>query len=160
MNEERVMTGDLESRVARLEDERGVLDTLYRYAQCLDYRIENEWVDCFTDDAVWGVASLGAPNELTWSLKGHAELATYVARPRLTPDHRLKHMLVEPRLEIEGERCRVVSYFLMVEENPIGPFVRTFGRYRDRLLRCPDGRWRFEERIIEVDGTHPEARPI
>ena len=40
------------------------------------------------------------------------------------------------------------------------PFVRAFGRYLDQLVRDPDGRWRFVERIAEVEAvvTDPDDR--
>jgi hypothetical protein len=68
-------------------------------------------------------------------------------------------MLCEPRVEVDGDRARVDSYFARIDLDPTGSFIRAFGRYRDTLVRCPDGRWRFEHRIAEIDGTHPLAEP-
>jgi hypothetical protein len=60
---------------------------------------------------------------------------------------------------VDGDRCVVHSYFMVLTAHPTGSFVRVFGRYRDRLVRCPDGRWRFEERVCEIDGSHPLSEP-
>jgi hypothetical protein len=40
------------------------------------------------------------------------------------------------------------------------PIVRVFGRYLDKLVRCPDGRWRFRERIAEVESMRKGLPPF
>jgi hypothetical protein len=35
------------------------------------------------------------------------------------------------------------------------PILRVFGRYHDKLARADDGRWRFRERIAEIDSFKP-----
>ena len=42
-------------RLAALEAERAILRTLYRYGHSIDYGLEQEWVDCFTEDGVFDV---------------------------------------------------------------------------------------------------------
>ena len=32
-----------------------------------------------------------------------------------------------------------------------------WGRYRDVLVPQPDGRWRFQERVVRLDGHAPES---
>jgi 3-phenylpropionate/cinnamic acid dioxygenase small subunit len=141
------------------EDERRILDTLHRYAHRIDYGPMDDWLDCFTDDAVWRTrrgryAVEGASERL---VKGRAELAELFS----SFEHALtKHVVVTPLLEIDGDRCIAHSYFMTPTAHPTGPFLLAFGRLRDRLVRCPDGRWRFEERLCEVDGTHPLAEPL
>jgi hypothetical protein len=39
--------GGLWSRLAALEEERAILDALYRYGHAIDYGLEKEWVGCF-----------------------------------------------------------------------------------------------------------------
>src|SRR5262249_41935300 len=139
-----VRTEDLQALVARLADEQAVLDALYRYAHSIDYAFEDEWVDCFTEDAVWetrrGPVARGAANHRR---QGHAALHEQFSHFTHPPEVWNKHMLVEPRLDLDGDRCNVQSYFLVVCAHPTGSFVKVFGRYLDRLVRCPDGRWRF-----------------
>ena len=43
---------DLHRRLQLLEDERAILATLYRYAHCIDYGLNAEWVDLFTGRAL------------------------------------------------------------------------------------------------------------
>jgi hypothetical protein len=35
--------------------------------------------------------------------------------------------------------------------------MRSFGRYRDRLARGDDGRWRFTQRLTERESLIPDA---
>jgi hypothetical protein len=148
-------------RLARLEDEAAILDTLYRYGHTLDHGPQSDWVDCFTDDATWTTRRhrhllAGAAEH---NVQGRAALAELVAGFPHPPEAYHKHMLVEPRIDLEGDRCQATSYFLAVSAHVTGPYILAFGRYRDRLVRCPDGRWRFEERVAEIDGTHPLREP-
>jgi hypothetical protein len=54
----------------------------------------------------------------------------------------------------------VRSYLSVVMEHDDEPIVRVFGRYLDRLVRCPDGRWRFRERIAEVESMRKGLPPF
>ncbi len=151
----------LDGRLTELEATQAILDTLYRYAHSIDYGLEDDWVDCFTEDAVWytkrnPIAAAGRPDH---RYQGQAELRAFVSAHTRPPVGWHKHMLVEPRIHLDGDRCRVDSYMMRLDAHPAGSYVRAFGRYRDRLVRCPDGRWRIEERIAEIDGTHPFGEP-
>jgi hypothetical protein len=157
---------DTKDELGRLQDERAILDTLYRYSHCLDYGREEEWVDCFIEDGVWDsrrspIAALGAPGRPNqpWIVRGHDELAKFAAAHTRAPEAWHKHLLCEPMIDIDGDRAQADSYFVRVDLHPTGSFIRAFGRYRDTLVRCPDDRWRFEHRIAEIDGTHPIAEP-
>jgi SnoaL-like domain len=151
----------LAARLKRLEDERAILDTLHRYGHAIDYGLEAEFLDCFTEDAVWDVR---AASEAVYReqlrvgrqparRQGREELARFIAHHTRAPDRLHKHLMVDPRISIEGDTANVISYFLRVDANPsdTGANIRTFGRYLDRLLRCPDSRWRLTERIAETD---------
>lgn len=144
----------LERRVRLLEDEREVLRTLYAYGYAIDYGYEQEFVDCWTEDAV-----------LVWGKSGHRELAQFPVRRLVgreailgafrghthAPDLFHKHVLLQPRIRVEGERALVECSFERVDESPEGPVLRSFGVYRDELVRCADGRWRFSLREAEVE---------
>jgi 3-phenylpropionate/cinnamic acid dioxygenase small subunit len=158
--------GDVASELGSLRDEQAILDTLYKYSHCIDYGREEEWVDCFTDDGIWDsrrspIAALGAPGRpgQAWVVEGRDQLAKFVAAHTRPPQAWHKHLLCEPRVELEGDRAQVDSYFVRIDLHPTGSFIRAFGRYRDTLVRCPDGRWRINHRIAEIDGTHPLAEP-
>lgn len=150
---------ELEGRVAALEAERGVTANLYRYAHSIDYGLEAEWVDCFTEDGAFDMrtrphfgAGEGRRHE------GREALAAFIATHTRAPETWHKHLMAQPRIAIEdgGERARVESFFLRLDEDAAGePYVLVFGRYRDRVRRCADGLWRFEERVVEIEAIRP-----
>ncbi len=64
-----------------------------------------------------------------------------------------KHLLFQPRVRLDGDRAAVESGFARLDESEGGPVLRSFGRYVDSLVRCPDGHWRFERREAFVETT-------
>jgi hypothetical protein len=38
--------------------------------------------------------------------------------------------------------------------------VTSFGRYHDVLARCPDGHWRFESRVGELENRIPSREQL
>lgn len=153
---------DLARRLRVLEDERAVLDTLHRYGHSIDFGLESDWVDCFVDDAVYE-SRTDVPDRLASRRsgtgestptgvrhRGRAALVAFAAAHTRAPEHRHMHCLVEPRVVVTGDEATATSYFLRVDEKGDGREIKCFGRYLDRLVRCPDGRWRLRERIAEL----------
>lgn len=139
---------DLESRVRRLEDERAILDVLHAYGHSLDYGDRDLWLGCWAEDAqlIWPHATMTGHGEIGGAFDDHSH----------APERWHKHFMVEPRIAVDGDTATVDSYFTRIDAGPDGaPFVRSMGRYRDRLRRCADGRWRFTERICEREGLVP-----
>ncbi len=144
---------ELAARIARLEDERGLLTTLYRYGHTIDYGPDEEWVDLFTEDGVWDSVpneALG-PEAKRITARGREELRRFIATHTHAPVRWHKHFLAEPVVTIDGDVASVTSYFVRLDRYDRGIYMRGFGRYLDRLVRCDDGRWRFTERVIESE---------
>jgi hypothetical protein len=155
---------DIESlarRVTELEDERAILGTLYRYGHALDYGAETDWLDCFTDDAGYELRYPAAvpSNDRARRYHGRDELAAFVALHTRAPDRFHKHLLIEPIVTINGDRAQAISYFMRVDDADGERIVYAFGRYLDHLVRGPDGRWRFTERIAEIESRQPTPAP-
>jgi ketosteroid isomerase-like protein len=153
------MSADLEARLELLEAERAITRTLHRYAQSIDYGDEEGWVDCFTEDGVFDVRSRHA-HQLKRLITGRDELRAFVARHTRAPELWHKHLLIEPLIDVDGETATCVSYLLVVMEHEDVPVMRVFGRYRDRLVRGEDGRWRFRERIAEIESMRADLPPF
>jgi ketosteroid isomerase-like protein len=137
------MIAELEERLNRLEDDREILHTLYSYGHCIDYGDENGFVDCFLPDGV-----------LHWPLgpvHGHSDIRAAFRRHTHAPDVYHKHFIAEPLIISDGMRANVMCMYTRLDSYADGPAISSFGRYLDVLLRCPDGRWRFEERVAEVE---------
>ena len=137
-------------RLEVLEAERSILRTLYAYAHCIGYGLEQDFVDLFVDD---GVFQHGKHRHL-----GRAELATFIAAQPRPPASHIKHLLVNPVITLHGDEAEALSYYARVDDGPNGPFIYSFGRYRDRLVKCADHKWRFKERVTEREAIVRERR--
>jgi SnoaL-like domain len=141
---------ELAARLALLEDERAVLRTLYRYGPALDYGHEDDWVDCFTEDGVFDVRS--RDGESFVRCEGREQLHAFAAGHTRAPMAFHKHFVADPLITFDGETARVDSYFARVDADGPGghTYIVAMGRYRDELVRCPDGVWRITLRLAEM----------
>lgn len=147
---------ELEERLRRLEAEAEVLRTLAAYAHAIDYGDESGWVDCFTPDGAFRVRD--GSGAITREVVGHEALAAFIAQHTRAPDYAHRHLALNAVVELDGDRATSRSYLLVLVDQD-APTVRLFGRYVDRLVQGADGRWRFEERVAEVDSIQgPLAR--
>ena len=144
---------DVIARLARLEDERAVLDNLHRYGHSIDYGLDEDWVDCFLPDGRFEVRRRLEPDNHT-VCEGADALRRFVANHTRPPAGYHKHLVVDSRIVVARDRATSVSYFIRVDadmESGGRSFVNAMGRYHDTLARCDDGRWRFIERLAEVE---------
>jgi ketosteroid isomerase-like protein len=142
----------LSSRLRLLEDERAILGTLNAYGHAIDYGDEERYLDLFTDDAAFDARGR-APGDVTRVVRGREALADFAAHFSRPPEGWHKHLVIEPLIEVEGDVASVASYFAVLRDDGSQPIVWVFGRYRDTLVRCADGRWRFSLRIAEVESV-------
>jgi hypothetical protein len=145
---------ELSSRLARLEAERDILDLLNRYAHVVDYGQRAEWVDLFVPDGRFEVRYINRP-ELNRSLAGREAFQEYIAGDARVESRHRQHAVVNPQVVLDGERATMTSFLICVEAPlDVGPRFVSLGRYVDELTRCPDGRWRFAERICLIEGRY------
>lgn len=138
----------IEQRLKALEDERDVLRRMHTYGHALDYGDEDTFVDCWTDDAV-----LLWPNPEP--IKGKEAIRAAFREHTHAPAVFHKHLVIEPLITVNGDRATVVSMFARLDKIDGVPGIRVFGRYRDTLVRCADGAWRFSERIPDIEVFRP-----
>lgn len=143
----------IERRIALLEDERMIIDTLHRYGQAIDEGNAQAWAGLFTEDGVF--LCLDRDGDLILCQQGFAALAQWVRDFKATETHRLKHVVMAPVVNLAGNRAEVTSYYanLIENEDPLlPPRIRFIGRYDDDMVREEDGQWRFRQRV-----SHTEA---
>lgn len=160
------MSNDVE--IQSLIAEREILRTMAQYSQAIDYNLEDEWVDCFTEDGVYAPGGAVLPESvmsIRRDLNGRDALQGFVKR-RVELDKQVKrsafnkHIPLVPLIKVNGESATVVSHFVGFAADDGVPVVRDLGRYRDTFVKCADGRWRIKERIFEAEALHqgPDAR--
>jgi hypothetical protein len=144
---------NLLDRLRRLEDEQEITRALHRYAHAIDYGDEETWVDCFTPDGTLEIERPLGDARTPLRVAGSAALHELAAGHTRAPESDFwhKHVAVEPLIEIEGDDATCTSYLFLLMDVGGVPTIRNFGRYRDALARCLDGRWRFSRRVLELE---------
>jgi len=139
------------SRIERLEAERDISATLYRYGSALDYGDRAQFLECFTADARY-VVTLRSVDRPVLDLHGTAALTSYFDAHTHAPAAWHKHVTTNPHIDVDGHRASVLSYFIRVDARAErGPaVVYASGRYIDELVRDGDS-WRIRSRLCEVE---------
>jgi hypothetical protein len=129
---------DLEARIRRLEDLQEIAQLRARYCQYLDDGRWDDLVDLFTEDGSFVGLS---------TVTGRAALRTFFADLQ---SGRLKawwHFSSNETIDLVDDRATGETWLdqpCVVDDKP----HIAAGRYTDRMRRCADGRWRFEERKV------------
>lgn len=154
---------ELERRLQMLEDERAILTTLAEYGHSIDYGLTEKFAGLFTEDAVYHVSSRGVTSpalpgvnpQPPGGIKGRDVILQYVKAHGGAPAMWHKHFMVEPLIEFEDkDHVSVESYFARLDEDDKGVYIIAFGRYTDKLLKCPDGKWRFTYRNCDMESRY------
>ena len=142
----------LRSRIARLEDERAILDTLHRYGQTIDDGLDQAWAELFTEDGVF--LCVDRFGTVILHEQGREALAQWMRDFRAGESLLMKHCVLAPVIAITGDTAEVVSQYanLVENEDRYGPpGIRFTGRYRDEMVKDAEGQWRFRQRISQTD---------
>lgn len=156
------MSDDLPAVVARLkvlEDERAILQNLYRYGQTIDAGNEEGWIDCFTEDGTFFAQGRHATHTAL-DVTGREGLREFIAGHSRRPVAFHQHCVVEPIITLDGDEATCDSYLFVLMEHERAPVLRVFGRYHDVLVRCADGRWRFRRRAATIDSQLAGLPPL
>jgi hypothetical protein len=147
------MSDDVLARLQALEDEAAIVRRLHRYGHAIDGGDEAAWIDCFTADGVFEGYGRREGGDPLYRLEGRAALAEFVNGHTRRPFAYHVHGLLEPVVELDGDRARCVSYFVVLQHHESEPRVRVLGRYHDELVRDSDGEWRFARRTARIDSA-------
>jgi SnoaL-like domain len=148
-------TRDVADLLERLVAERDIVARLYVYCEAADAETPEAFLDCFTPGGVFTHTAHGQSQPML-SLNGAAELERwFIERLPVVPPGTMSHTTVHPRVQVEGRRADATSQFVSIRAREEGLFVASTGSYRDVLVRCDDGEWRFAERHSLADMPRP-----
>jgi hypothetical protein len=144
--------GDLERRIAQLEDREAIRDLVYRYTELVRFeRMEDEGSLLFTPDVIWELhhADPLRPGEST--LQRRVEGPEAIAgsfEENAGAGAQVWAMIHNLRIELEGDQARSTC----VLATAIWPHGRQMvGEYRDRFRRTENG-WLFAARTYVLFG--------
>jgi 3-phenylpropionate/cinnamic acid dioxygenase small subunit len=130
------------------EDHLAVCDTLYRFAQGMDWRDWELFRSVFTDviDIDYSAHRPGQVGQIP------ADQWVDNARRRLTPLDATQHSMSNPRVMVEADEARCLMYVEaqhLVTRDGLQTSYIIGGRYRDRLVR-KDGGWLISGLTLEA----------
>jgi hypothetical protein len=124
-----------------------IRDLVARYNACGDSGRIDEVIELFASDAHLSV------DEHTY--RGVDEIRTMfeaaATETRSQPGSYVRHFVATHQIDwLDSGHARGRCYFQVITDAGLDHW----GRYLDEY-RCPDGRWRFASRRVEVDGRVP-----
>jgi 3-phenylpropionate/cinnamic acid dioxygenase small subunit len=127
---------------------------LARIAQLADTGDLDEYLTCFTEDAVWAMPDNPAVGMTANAKRGHAEILQGAQERRASglqgPGTESRHVLTTLAITVESEtRATARSYFLFFGTTSTAPTLRTMGQYDDVLVKGERG-WQLAHRTITV----------
>ena len=126
-----------------IENKDAIRELMAEYCFRLDDGQYDDMAALFTEDGTWDTAFGKA--------SGRAAIARLAAdiRARAGADRpRAAHLVTNIVIVLEGERARVRSNWMVMQNSPDGPRVGSGGAYRDEIVES-DGRWLFHYRKID-----------
>jgi ketosteroid isomerase-like protein len=143
---------------SRFDDWRAICETKARYCRCLDTKDWDGYADCFTGDFVLDVPPEGNRHQ------GRAAALTYI-RSCVEPSVTVHHVH-NPEVTFDGADTANVIWAMQDRNTWEASRAREmgnaghngFGHYRERYVRCPDGRWRITNQRLSY--LHMDLIPL
>jgi len=133
-----------EASVARVEAELEIRNTISRLAILADQGDLDEYVDQFTEDAVWDLP--GASRHGRADIRAGAEQRR--AEGVTGPGTATRHVITTVSVSVDGpDTAWADSYFMFLRNTAEAPSIVNMGVYHDRFER-EDGSWRLAHRQI------------
>jgi len=137
--------------VQNVADYLEVMQLIARYARALDTHDAEAEANCFIRDGVH-VARTKDGAQVVAAVQGREALKAAAQKRAASakPDARGRHNIINPLIELDGDRGVVQAYYLGTTNRESGVTVNTTGEYRI-TLRKEDGKWKFAERASILD---------
>ncbi|MBV9785450.1 MAG: nuclear transport factor 2 family protein [Acidisphaera sp.] len=131
--------------------ERFDIDDLFtRYAAAIDRGDVGEIVACFVPDG-WLDSPIVGRYEGPDGIRAFAEMNARAVHERGV---RMRHVISNLRIDIEGDRGRATCYLLDIVTRDGVSELLSPGEYDCELIRTAEG-WRFASRIVRMDRQFP-----
>lgn len=141
------MDGDPVSAADRVD----VAMLIARIAQFADSGTPEEYIACFTEDAVWELADAGGLPISVGRVEGRSAILDGVHSRRADgiqgPGSRTRHDVSSIVVDVDGDRAVSRSYFRYYTGTDATPTIVALGVYDDIHVRDADG-WKLSRRII------------
>ncbi|GAA4488023.1 nuclear transport factor 2 family protein [Microbacterium panaciterrae] len=132
-------------------DRIDVATLIARIAQLADSGAPEDYIACFTADAVWELADAGDLPMDSQRVVGHDEILAGVHRRRRDgiqgPGSHTRHDVSSIVVDVDGDRADGRSYFRYYTDTLGAPVLAGMGTYSDTFLRTAHG-WKLDQRII------------
>ncbi len=129
-------------------DWKAICETKYRYCRCLDAKDWAGYGDCFTEDMVLETPPAGNVTRgraaVVAAVRGYVETSV------------TNHQVHNPEISFDGPDAADVIWALQ-DRNIWAPERAAtmgngghtgFGHYRERYVRCDDGKWRIKRQTL------------
>ncbi|MEJ1087807.1 nuclear transport factor 2 family protein [Microbacterium sp. Mu-80] len=122
-----------------------------RIAQHADFGTPEEYIACFTEDAMWELADSGGLPMSGGRVEGRDEILAGVHSRRADgiqgPGSHTRHDVSSIVVDVEGDIARSRSYFRYYTGTDAVPAIVALGMYSDAFVRGADG-WQLRQRVI------------
>ena len=139
------MAEDIDTR--RVSDELEIRNLLARLAHLADDGELGEYMQLYTDDAIWEGA-VGFDRQV-----GHAAIRASAQERRASgiqgPGAHSRHILTTIDVQVDGNRARSKSCFMFYADTDSNPRLQVMGVYEDEHRHTPEG-WKLARRSIEI----------
>ena len=126
-----------------LEDKDAIRELLAEYCFRLDDQRYDDMAALFAEDGTWETAFGKATGRAAIAgLAAEIRARAGAARPRAV------HLVTNIVIALDGERARVRSNWMVMQNRSNGPELASGGAYHDEIVRR-DGRWQFQFRKID-----------
>jgi hypothetical protein len=134
---------------ANFADWLAICETKARYCRCLDTKDWAGYADCFTEDVVFELPPAGENTH-----RGRDAALAYIRS--CVEDSVTTHHVHNPEVTFNGVDAADVIWAMQdrntwseARRQAMGNRGHTgFGHYRERYLRCLDGKWRIAHQVL------------
>jgi ketosteroid isomerase-like protein len=135
--------GELETRIAVLEDIEAIKKLKYQYAHLVDTRNWRDFAKLATEDAIWDFGDLGL-------YKGREEIIHFTRDIILEAYSFMMHMFHNPIIEVKGDTATGEWYFeVPATDKAKNRAVWISGRYEEEYVKIK-GEWKFKKVVGNI----------